>query len=204
MFQRNRTQLKQIRSQRFHLPRPHHRHFQLFNHRSHRRRSLSMLVAQQQQLHQQRRRHLVQFLQLKALLVNQFLVQMHFRRPHHRCQHLVVSKRPLLLVVALLLLSVHQHPTLRYALNFNGLHRFFTNAFNFCSFFVRFFKKAPAQTTPSPAPGVFQFGASNTSEKPKVGGFNFSLNAAPTFNFSEQNTQQVISSPQYECTDILI
>lgn len=51
-------------------------------------------------------------------------------------------------------------------------------------------------TATSPAAGVFQFGANNASEKPKVGGFNFSLNATPTFNFSEQNTQQVKKSVQ--------
>lgn len=59
--------------------------------------------------------------------------------------------------------------------------------------------QAQAQATQSPAPGIFQFGANNTNvsaplssgEQPKTGGFNFSLNTAPTFNFSEQAPQQV-------------
>lgn len=64
----------------------------------------------------------------------------------------------------------------------------------FCFFFV--FPKAQPQATPSPAAGLFQFGSPNSStpqpsEQPKPGGFNFSLGAPPTFNFSEQNTQQV-------------
>lgn len=59
--------------------------------------------------------------------------------------------------------------------------------------------QAQAQATPSPAPGIFQFGANSANvsasiapgEQPKTGGFNFSLNTAPTFNFSEQTPQQV-------------
>lgn len=65
--------------------------------------------------------------------------------------------------------------------------------------FVYLIKVQP-QATASPASGIFQFGASSNSNantpltsdsQARTGGFNFSINTAPTFNFTEQNTQQV-------------